>query len=84
MSSLHKLAVKRCCLPDNKIGCQLWTVQLPDGYSLGKFGTKTGALDFAHGRINDRAMNAHRNAGKHEAEQDLEFEIEIVDDEPSI
>lgn len=57
-NSIRSLMVKRCCPPGNKYGCQLWTVQNHDGYSLGKFGTRTGALNFAHGRVNDRQLKA--------------------------
>lgn len=46
-NSTHRLMVKRCCPPGNKLGCQLWTVQDHMGYGLGKFGTRTGAMNFA-------------------------------------
>ena len=46
-NSIRNLMVKRCCPPGNKLGCQLWAVQDHMGYGLGKFGTRTGALNFA-------------------------------------
>lgn len=74
------LMVKRCCPPGNKLGCQLWTVQDHMGYGLGKFGTRTGALNFAHGRVNDRQLKALRSAvrpGQGNEEITLESVIEV-------
>lgn len=58
--SMPKLVVKRCCLVGNTIGCDLWEVQTEGGYFMGKFGTRTGALDFAHGRANARAHTSSK------------------------
>lgn len=58
--STPKLIVSRCCTPGNAMGCTLWRVSDGQGIGLGRFGTKTGALDFAHGRINARNLVAIR------------------------
>lgn len=82
-NSIRSLMVKRCCPPGNKYGCQLWTVQNRDGYSLGKFGTRTGALNFAHGRVNDRQLQALRSAvrpGQGNDEITIESVIEVEQD----
>lgn len=82
-NSTANLMVKRCCPPGNKLGCQLWTVQDHTGYGLGKFGTRTGALNFAHGRVNDRQLQALRSAvrsGQGDDEITLESVIEVEQD----
>ena len=78
-NSIASLTVKRCCPPGNKYGCQLWAVQTRDGYFLGKFGTRTGALDFAHGRVNDRQLQALRS-GHGNVGSTLESLIEVEQD----
>lgn len=76
--STNNLMVKRCCPPGNKIGCQLWTVQNHDGYSLGKFGTRTGALNFAHGRVQHRQWKAIRAAARnHHGSEEITVETVI-------
>ena len=82
-NSIASLTVKRCCPPGNKYGCQLWTVQDHMGYGLGRFGTRTGALNFAHGRVNDRQLKALRSAvrnGHGNDEITLESVIEVEED----
>ena len=82
-NSIASLTVKRCCPPGNKYSCQLWTVQTHDGYSLGNFGTRTGALNFAHGRVNDRQLKSLRSAvrtGQANDEITLESLIEVEED----
>lgn len=58
--STPKIIVARCCRPGNAMGCSLWRVSDGQGTGLGRFGTKTGALDFAHGRIESRNRVAIR------------------------
>lgn len=58
--SMPKIIVARCCKPGNPMGCTLWRVSDEQGTGLGRFGTKTGALDFAHGRIESRNRVAIR------------------------
>lgn len=73
---LPKLHVKRCCPAGNKMGCELWRVMDSQGTGLGKFGTRTGAMDFALGRANARALQAYRdNPGA-----DIDAEVEIEED----
>lgn len=72
---INKIHVKRCCPIGNKLGCTLWTVRNHDGYSLGKFGTYTGALDFAMGRANHRALNSFRDS----SDQEIEYVVEVED-----
>ena len=54
--STPKIIVARCCKPGNAMGCTLWRVSDEQGTGVGRFGTKTGALDFAHGWINARNL----------------------------
>lgn len=82
-NSTHRLMVKRCCPPGNKLGCQLWSVQDHTGYGLGKFGTRTGALNFARGRFNDRQLQALRSSlrtGQDSDEITIESMIEVEQD----
>lgn len=75
---MHKLTVKRCCPYGNKMGCQLWVVRTSDNYSLGKFGTKLGAENFALGRINARALIQYRAAARRgDTDTVIESEIEV-------
>lgn len=80
--SMPKLVVKRCCLVDNTIGCNLWEVQTEGGYTLGKFGTRTGALDFAHGRANARAHTIFKQIvlGESDEEMVIDTVIEVEED----
>lgn len=74
---MHKLTVTRCCPYGNKMGCQLWIVT-SDSYSLGKFGTKLGAENFALGRANARALIQYRAAARRgDTETMIEAEIEV-------
>lgn len=73
--SISKIHVKRCCPIGNKQRCTLWAVSDGDGYSLGKFGTKTGAIDFATGCANRRALHQFK-ASLESADVDYTVEIE--------
>lgn len=77
--STPSLHVLRCCPAGNRMGCTLWAVQDQTGYGLGKFGTRSGALDFAHGRANDRNLQLIRavSRGKHFAPDEITVETVI-------
>ncbi len=76
---MRKLTVTRCCPYGNKMGCQL-SIVTSDGYSLGKFGTKLGAENFALGRANARALIEYREAARRgDTDTMIESEIEVED-----
>lgn len=80
--SMPKLVVKRCCPVGNTMKCGLWEVQAEDGYTLGKFGTRTGALDFANGRAHSRAHTIFRQIVLGEADEEMVIDtvIEVEED----
>ena len=51
----------------------MWTVRNSDNYPLGKFGTQTGALDFALGAANRRAFEQLKNS----KDETIEYEVEL-------
>lgn len=71
--STSKIHVKRCCPVGNKNECTLWRVLDNDGYGLGKFGTHKGAVDFAMGAANRRALQAY-----HESPESEEIIYDVV------
>lgn len=80
--SMPKLIVKRCCPVGNTSGCDLWEVQTADGYFLGKFVTRTGALGFANGRAHSRAHTIFKQIVLGEADEEMVIDtvIEVEED----
>ena len=76
---MPSISVVRCCPPEIEY-CGLWSVQDHTGYGLGRFGTKTAAIDFAQGRANHRINAASLEALRAGVDSTFELVLEVEED----